>query len=249
MSLNYQKGQEAEKLAKTYMQQRFACAFEPRKLQVGKLPDGSVWHNFDLVSFDCKIVAEVKAHTMTKTGNIPSAKIDNTYTACSMLEKVNAEKKFLLLTDMDFYMVFKRYSNGKIDEKIVIQLIPEENRKSKSSQSMNLHKEPIIPQDMSFDAFWSKLATFLASRRNIKNWTILKGYVGEDFKAVYDFGKIVVYPASASTQIVQRKDFKLIFDHWASYIDRTKQRKDLCENSRVTKYTISIIHGFLENGK
>jgi hypothetical protein len=51
---NYEKGQEAERLAKNYMQTRFGSAFEHKKLQVGQTPEGPVWHNFDLVSHTAK---------------------------------------------------------------------------------------------------------------------------------------------------------------------------------------------------
>ena len=249
MTSNYEKGQKAEAIAKSYLQQRFICEFEPKALQVGITSDGKpAMHNFDLVSPDCKIVAEVKAHTMTETGNVPSGKIDNAYNACAMLEKVSAEKKFLLLTDPDFYLKFKKYSNGKIDSKIVIQLIPiEDNKEFKKSKSGRLVETPKMPPDMTFDVFWSELKTFLSSKRNIRNWTVLKGYVGENFEAVYDFGKIIVYAESASAyqQTVQRQDFKLIFDNWQKYLDGTVSRLELSQSSWVTKYAISIIHEYL----
>jgi hypothetical protein len=71
--------------------------------------------------------------------------------------------------------------------------------------------------------------------------------MGEDFGAVYDFGKVIIYPKSSNATeiIVQRQDFKLMFDNWQKYIDLTVRRKDLLLESRVTTYTISIIHEFL----
>jgi hypothetical protein len=227
MISNYGKGREAEILAKTYMEQRFACAFEPKELQVGIMSDGKpAKHNFDLVSPDCRIVAEVKAHTMTCSGNNPSGKISNTYEACSMLEKVEADQKFLFLTDPDFCRTFKKCSDGKIDRQIVIQLIPKENDKEPTPRrTKDLIEAPKISIDMTFDILWRELGTFLANRRPIRNWTVLKGYIGEGFEAVYNFGKVVVYPESATVSelSVQSQDFNLIFNNWfheRSFVNR-----------------------------
>jgi hypothetical protein len=104
-----------------------------------------------------------------------------------------------------------------------------------------------FPIEATFDTFWTELKSFLSVRKLIRNWTVQKGYYGENFEAIYDFGKVVVFPISASRQEVPRADFKLIFDNWRKYIDGKIDRKELCEYSRFTKYTISIIHEFLTN--
>ncbi len=164
------------------------------------------------------------------------------------MRKVSAEKKYLLLTDIDFYRIFRKYSDGKIDNKIIIQLVPNaiiDETNDKTRKSRVLCGAPIIPTEMSFDAFWADLKSFLSSRRLIRNWTAQKGYIGEDFEAIYDFGYVVIYPASATTQKVRRQDFKLVFDNWQGYINGVVSREALCESSRFTKYTISITHEYL----
>jgi len=82
-------------------------------------------HNFDLVSEDGQIVAEVKTHCYTASENIPSTKISDTYTACGMLEKAVAKQKLLILTDSTFCELFKRYSGGKIPRSIAIVCLDE----------------------------------------------------------------------------------------------------------------------------
>jgi hypothetical protein len=146
-------------------------------------------------------------------------------------------------------LTFKKSSYGKIDSKIRIQLIPKEGKICVAPpRSGRLINAPKIPQDLTFDVFWSHLKTFLVTRRNIRNWTVLKSYVGDDFEAVNDFGKVIVYADSASAfqQLIQRQDFKLIFDNWQKYIEGTISREELCQSSRFTKYTISIIHEYLQ---
>lgn len=250
MVSNYEKGQEAEKIAKDFLQKKFACAFEPKKLRIGTTSEGKpAMHNFDLVSRDGLIVAEVKAHTLTISGYIPSGKISNTYEACSMLEKANAAKKFLLLTDPAFFLTFKKCSDGKIDSGIIVQLIPTEETNNPVNQSKieETNEGSPLPTGLSFDNFWNELATFLSTRRAIKNWTICKGYFGEDFDAAYNSGKILVYSPSAiaNSQKVHRQDLKLVFDNWQKYVSKTISRAELCKSSYVTKYAISIIHEYL----
>jgi hypothetical protein len=123
---NYQKGKEGELKAAEWLSKKFTQNFSPKSLQVGvKIDDTPALHNFDLVSEDGQIVAEVKSHRFTASGNIPSAKISDTYACCGMLEKVAAKQKLLILTDTAFYRLFKRYSDGKIAKSIKIICIDE----------------------------------------------------------------------------------------------------------------------------
>jgi len=124
MSSSFERGRHAEETAKKWLQEKFDTSFSERKLQVGLKLDGKpAMHNFDLVSEDSQTVAEVKSHRLTRSGNSPSGKISNAYEACSMLEKVSAKKKLLVLTDPSFYGIFRRCSEGKISREIEIVLL------------------------------------------------------------------------------------------------------------------------------
>lgn len=211
-------------------------------------------HSFDLVSEDNQIVAEVKSHQMTKGGNIPSGKISDTYQACFMLEKVDARKKLLILTDLAFCEIFKRYSEGKISKGIEIGLLANGHggKERPKPETMPLEGKWEMPKKTDFDVFWARLTTWLGSEKRITNWTANRGETGEDFEAVHAGGNyITVYLESAGIQRVPKKDFKPIYENWDGYakglIPRYHFVKGPIANSRFTKYTISIIHQYLDD--
>jgi len=214
-------------------------------------------HNFDLVSEDNQIVAEVKSHQLTRGGNVPSGKISDTYQACFMLEKVSAKKKLLILTDSKFYEIFKRYSEGKISEEIEIVLLPNRNEDKKPSDVKTMTSQGTLekPKKTDFDIFWSELTSWLSHRQHIINWTVKSGEIGEDFEAVYAGGDyIIVYPKSALyVQRVPKNDFKVIYEKWDEYVAELIHRsyfvKGPIAHSRFSKYIISIIHQYLNSKK
>ena len=97
-----------------------------------------------------------------------------------------------------------------------------------------------------FDTFWNDLIIKLRRSQKIKNWTVKKGFFGEDFTAQTNRNSIVCITQKGSEQCVSRKDFELVYENWEGYISGRISRSDLCE-SRFTKYTISIIHQFLKD--
>jgi len=214
-------------------------------------------HNFDLVSEDSQIVAEVKSHQLTKGGNIPSGKISDAYQACFMLEKVSAKKKLLILTDSKFYEIFRRYSEGKISKEIEIVLLPYRNEAKKPSGVKTMPSQCMLekPKKTDFSIFWVELTSWLSHRQCIINWTLKGGEIGENFEAVYAGGDyIIVYPKSALfVQRVPKNDFKLIYEKWDEYtsgsIPRSSFVKGPIAHSRFSKYIISIIHQCLNNKK
>lgn len=116
------------------LEERLNTRFERRRLPVGLRTDGSVReHEFDLVSSDGKIVGEIKTFEPLPSGSAharyrPSAKIGATFQACYLLEKVKAERKILVLTDSEFYEIFRDESDGIISRDIQILLIPVQMR-------------------------------------------------------------------------------------------------------------------------
>jgi hypothetical protein len=105
---------------------------------------------------------------------------------------------------------------------------------------------------VNFDKFWNLITSKLKSEAIIKNWTVAKGFFGEEFKAIYEEGNFIKckVPSAKNEQKPRKKDFKLIFDNWHDYLQGKVKRPELRDKSRNTKYTISIIHHFrdlLEN--
>jgi len=151
---SYERGRNAEEMAKKWLQNRFNISFSRRNLRVGSKSCGKpAMHNFDLVSKDNQMIAEVKSHRLTNSGSI-SGKISDTYQACFMLEKVNAKKKLLILTDPKFYEIFKRYSEGKISKEITVMLLRHnEDRKAVDLKTMATRNRLIETKKTDFDSF------------------------------------------------------------------------------------------------
>ncbi|MCW3983203.1 MAG: hypothetical protein NWE96_04330 [Candidatus Bathyarchaeota archaeon] len=247
MSTNHERGKKAEEFCKKWLENSFKDRFSKKNLPVGFKKDGKIaQHSFDLVSSDNQVVAEVKSHQITKGGNNPSGKIADTYYACSMLEKVKSNRKLLLLTDEQFYNLFKRYSDGKIAEDIeIIQVnIPVDWNCIVVNKFDDLTTFP----NMAFEDFWQELAEYLSNEREISNWTKDKGYFGENFLAGPLLGNYVTVKAPSATVIqkVPKRDFKIIYEKWKDYLNGIENRGNLAKDSRFTKYTISIIHELLD---
>ena len=250
MASNYQRGKNAEIKAAEWLRAKYGMNFAKKTLRLGSKSNGTpLLHSFDLVSDDNQIVVEVKSHQMTKSGNTPSGKVSDTYQACSMLERVNVGKKLLILTDPDFYDLFKRCSDGKISTEIKLVLL---NDDKKARKFETLPETPINCKVQSskhddFCNFWSGLAFWLSTKQTIVNWTVDKGPTGEDFEAGPIIGDYtLVYPQSAlGRQRVPKKDFELVYDNWSDYCEGKVGRGELARKSRFTKYTISILHQYL----
>jgi len=246
LSSSYERGRNAEETAKNWLQNRFRISFSRRNLQVGTKPNRQpAMHNFDLVSEDNHIVAEVKSHQLTKGGNVPSGKISDTYQAC------------FILTDSRFYEIFRRYSEGKISKEIEIVLLPYRNEAKKPSgvkatTSQDARKKS---KKTDFGIFWSRLTSWLSHKQRIINWTVKSGEIGENFEAVYAGGDyVIVYPKSALyVQKAPKNDFKVIYEKWDEYVAKLIPRayfvKGPIAHSRFSKYIISIIHQYLNSKK
>jgi hypothetical protein len=188
---------------------------------------------------------------MTKGGNIPSGKISDTYHACSILEKVKAENKLLLLTDRSFYEIFKRYSDGKISDRIETIFVPsgEPSGNCIEKPPETKKRATTIINNNDFDVFWSELSSWLSNKPSIANWTLKSGPIGEDFEAGPVCGNYVIVkaPSALTSQKVPKRDFELMYENWDAYIDEKISRGELAKKSRFTKYTISIIHQYLNS--
>ena len=251
LSSSYERGRKAEDAARHWLERKFGLPFSKRSLQVGFKSDGKpALHSFDLVSEDGKIVAEVKSHQLTRSGKVPSGKISDAYSACLMLEKVAARMKLLVLTDYEFYAIFRRYSDGKIHKGIEMICLADKCQPPQSETILanGVNKEKEARED--FSIFWSRMTAQLPRKQHIVNWTANKGETGEDFQAEYVSGNyVIVYLDSRRVLKVPMKDFKIVYDNWDDYSSGIVPRSHFVHGpiaeSRFTKYTISIIHRYL----
>ena len=98
----------------------------------------------------------------------------------------------------------------------------------------------------SFDSFWKDLLKELVTTKKIKNWTVKKGNVGEGFMAQEKNNHTILCTTpKGSEQSIPRKDFELIYESWEGYLSDRIMRKDFSPDTRFSKYTISIIHQFV----
>ena len=251
LSSSYERGRKAEDAARHWLERKFGLPFSKRSLQVGFKSDGKpALHSFDLVSEDGQIVVEVKSHQLTRSGKVPSGKISDAYSACLMLEKVAARMKLLVLTDYEFYAIFRRYSDGKIHKGIEMICLADKCQPPQSETILanSVNKEKEARED--FSIFWSRMTAQLPRKQHIVNWTANKGETGEDFQAGYVSGNyVIVYLDSRRVLKVPMKDFKIVYDNWDDYSSGIVPRSHFVHGpiaeSRFTKYTISIIHRYL----
>jgi len=72
-------------------------------------------HEFDAVSLDGKIAASIKSSSgRTSGGSNPAGKFHAAFEELYFLNLVRAEKKLLVLTNKDFYYLFKKKSGGRV---------------------------------------------------------------------------------------------------------------------------------------
>ncbi len=91
------------------------------------------------------------------------------------------------------------------------------------------------------------LTTELRASRRIRNWTADGGYLDRgDFDAKYTDGNhIDCILEDGSVQKVPKDDFRIVYENWEGYVKGRIRRHQLRDQSRFTKYTISITHKIL----
>lgn len=96
---------------------------------------------------------------------------------------------------------------------------------------------------MSFSEFWKALQQNLCPGDEVRNWTQFRGYLGDTFEVVSinTDHVIVKAPKAKTAQRARDADFQLVFNKWPQYISGQFPRTQLLKDTRVSKYTISII--------
>lgn len=127
---NKSKGEAFEILAKEILEQYLG--------QVLKRPKPIEGHKFDWATPNSSIVVECKCLEWTKSGNVPSAKIDNLNAAVIWLTKISATKKILCMkrsvhaTQKETLAeYFVRTSKFLTSSDVTVIEIDEENKKIK----------------------------------------------------------------------------------------------------------------------
>ena len=96
-----------------------------RKLKIG---DPLRSKKFDGVSSDGKIVAFISTSSgYSKTGKLPTGKINKIYLYCFMMNLTKAERKILLFTNEEFFRIISKETEGFLNgfELLHLMLPPE----------------------------------------------------------------------------------------------------------------------------
>jgi hypothetical protein len=95
-----------------------------------------------------------------------------------------------------------------------------------------------------FDSVWSRFQSGLKPGDTIKNWTVLKGYLGDTIKIVrVGSGFIDVdAPHAMTTQHISKGEFEKVWEVWPEYKGGKFPRHQFQEITRFSKYIISILH-------
>jgi hypothetical protein len=99
---------------------------------------------------------------------------------------------------------------------------------------------------MEFEEFWEKLTEIMSEKQEIHNWTVDKEFLGKgDFTAIIKRNYVECdVPNAKMLQQVPKIDFQIMFEKWNTYLNGKIHRSELRNQSRFTKYTISIIHQY-----
>ncbi len=93
-----------------------------------KIGDEGRQKQFSCVSAGEDIIATVLNHGgRTSGGNMPTAKIRSTYADCYFLSLTGAKRKIIVLTNPEFFQIFKEDSEGMLrDIELLYFKLPEE---------------------------------------------------------------------------------------------------------------------------
>lgn len=104
-----------ENFVRDFLQEKFGQPFSSEFLPLTRVQGQAHTHEFDAVSEDGKIVCSIKtASWKTVGGKRGSGKIQGAYAEIYFLDHVDAEQKYLVLTDSEFYANLRRNLQGRL---------------------------------------------------------------------------------------------------------------------------------------
>ena len=91
---------------------------------------------------------------------------------------------------------------------------------------------------------WRTVHSRLMTGMNIRNWTVLKGYLGDTFliKEITESRLVINSPNAKNLVNVPRGDFERFSEVWSVYKNGRMRRSETSEITRFSKYIISIFH-------
>jgi hypothetical protein len=95
---------------------------------------------------------------------------------------------------------------------------------------------------MTFNELWAFIQRNLRNT-TIQNWTVANNYLGDTFVIMEITNRIVIVntPNAQAPQNVSMNDFEYMHQNWNAYCSGNITRTELCQHTRVSKYTMSIL--------
>jgi len=122
MADTHQIKTQVEPFVRDWLWRRFSQQFTREFLQ---LAECSGFHEFDAVSADKRIVCGIKSSSArTSGGKNPSGKIAGAYEELYFLSGVDADQRFLVLTNKDFYELLAKKMRDKLSRSIQLLYCP-----------------------------------------------------------------------------------------------------------------------------
>jgi len=102
---------------------------------------------------------------------------------------------------------------------------------------------------MPFVNTWNTLQNQLRQGTVIRNWTAHGGYLGDSFTVVNVSQNYVEVdtPGATNIQRIPQCDFQIVYNLWDDYCLGRVKRYEIRDETRFSKYIISILHWLQNN--
>ncbi len=102
---------------------------------------------------------------------------------------------------------------------------------------------------MPFINIWNALQTQLTPGTFIRNWTVQNGFLGDEFTIVSVSQNYIEVdaPGTQNIQKIPKRDFQIVYNLWDDYRSGKVRRYEIRDQTRFSKYIISILHWLLNN--
>jgi hypothetical protein len=107
---------KVESFVRDWLEARFGQKFGTKFLLLKGVQGEAKSHEFDAVSMDGSIVCGIKtASWKTSGGKRGSGKVQGAFTELYFLHLIDAQQKYLVLTDPEFFRCFAKECDGRLE--------------------------------------------------------------------------------------------------------------------------------------
>ncbi len=102
---------------------------------------------------------------------------------------------------------------------------------------------------MPFINTWNALQIQLTPGTIIRNWTVENGFLGDEFTIVCVSQNYIEVdtPGAQNIQRIPQQDFQIVYNLWDDYRFGNVRRREIRDQTRFSKYIISILYWLQNN--